>query len=159
MVWPSSRTRLQVKSLIPAQSSKDFGKGQYICNFIPFFTSYKQFMYNIRNMGNLRVNLWVQARPRMGENLLLSEKLTKLALADDLGFCFVMLYPFHSTCTFSRPGIEPGNVRLNSPPRLPFSHNTPPNSVKGRGSKLVPINGTQAYTITRIYTAYAATHE
>ena len=49
-MWPSSRPRLQVKSLIPAQSSKDFGKGQYICNFIPFFTSYNQFMYNVKNM-------------------------------------------------------------------------------------------------------------
>ena len=105
-------------------------------------------MYNIRNMGNLRVNLWVQARPRMGENLLLSEKLTKLVLPDDLGFCFVMPYPFHSTCTFSRPGIEPGDVRFNSLPRYPFSRNIPPNSVKGRGSNLVPINGTQVYTIT-----------
>ena len=105
---------------------------------------------------NLQVNLRVPARPRMGDNLLLSEKLTKLVLADDLGFCFVMLY--HSTCTFSRPGIEPGDVRLNSLPHLPFSHNTTPNSVKGRGSKLVPINGTQAYKITQIYTAYAATN-
>ena len=110
----------------------------------------------LRIWRNLQVNLRVQAQPRMGDNLLLSEKLTKLVLADDLGFCFVMLY--HSTCTFSRPGIEPGDVRLNSLPHLPFSHNTPPNSVKGRGSKLVPINGTQAYTITQIYTAYAATH-
>ena len=24
------------------------------------------------------------------------------------GFCFVMLYPFHSTCAFPEPGIEPG---------------------------------------------------
>ena len=120
-------------------------------------------MYNVNNMaqppGKPAVAGVAGQFGTMGDNLLFSEKLTKLVFADDLGFCFVMLYPFHSTCTYSRPGIEPGDVRLNSPPRLPFSHNTPPNSVKGRGSKLVPINGTQAYTITRIYTAYAATHE
>ena len=29
-------------------------------------------------------------------------------LLTEPGFCFVMLCPFHSTCAFSEPGIEPG---------------------------------------------------
>ena len=49
----------------------------------------------LRIWRNLRMNL--RAWPRMGASLLLAEKLTKLPLAE-LGFCFVMLYPFHSTC-------------------------------------------------------------
>ena len=51
----------------------------------------------------------LMAWPIMGAGLLLAEKLTKLPLAE-LGFCFVMLYPFHSTfwCAFPEPGIEPG---------------------------------------------------
>ena len=49
----------------------------------------------LRIWRNLRINL--RAWPRMGASLLLAEKLTKLPLAE-LGFCFVMLYPFHSTC-------------------------------------------------------------
>ena len=59
----------------------------------------------LRIWRNLRMNL--RAWPRMGASLLLAEKLTKLPLAE-LGFCFVMLYPFHSTCAFPEPGIEPG---------------------------------------------------
>merc|ERR1712018_1088768 len=59
----------------------------------------------LRIWRNLRINL--RAWPRMGASLLLAEKLTKLPLAE-LGFCFVMLYPFHSTCAFPEPGIEPG---------------------------------------------------
>ena len=107
LVWPSSRTRLQVKSLIPAQSSKDFaGKGQYI--YLILFPSLHLIISSctmLRIWRNLRMNL--RAWPRMGASLLLAEKLTKLPLAE-LGFCFVMLYPFHSTCAFPEPGIEPG---------------------------------------------------
>ena len=59
----------------------------------------------LRIWRNLRMNL--RAWPRMGASLLLAEKLTKLPLAE-LGFCFVMLYPFHSACAFPEPGIKTG---------------------------------------------------
>ena len=80
----------------------------YNNNFIPFFTSYNQFMYNVKNMaqppdepaGMAENGGWFREYSD-GTN-------KRRYLLAEPGFCFVMLYPFHSTCAFPEPGIEPG---------------------------------------------------